>query len=249
MEIMIFDGRTRLPIPRQENSHMCRHQRYSVILAALVGLMTSIPIAVAQDLAADFKRSVVDGFVQAAVKRGKSPQEAQVEGNCLYDALNTQLTRSQWAELLQGPQSVRQTILHSAMPAALVQCAHLGKPDAAAPASPAYVEPATAPELDRADSAVVARELRRIRVEEEVRGQAAQGHLVVLPTGRCIADVTVGNRGFPPDTFSVRCSDDRMRALMRQAVIRAAPLQATPGSTVALAVLASDPEPVDGPRQ
>lgn len=218
----------------------------SSVLAVLLGLMMWAQVAAAQDLASDFRRGFVEGYVRSALKRGDSPQKAQADGNCLYDELNQHLTTSDWVKVLAAG-AVRESPppeLRSLLAEAAVHCARLGVPGSSSlPPTQALGPAPPSQSVDDVDTASVTRYLGELRAEEEMQQSTAQGRPVILPTGRCVARVTVGAGGIPGDGFLVRCSDDRMEAVMRRAVIAAAPFRAAAGSTVVVAVAAPNPEP------
>jgi hypothetical protein len=225
---------------------LMRKARKAIWAIGLIVTVSSFPThyASGQNAALAFRKGFVGSYVAAAVKHGRPAGPAAVEANCICDIIAARMTLDQLAEL-------NDELHRSQPPAAIVplmpdikrQCLHRdGVGPATMPsASPAAVQPTT---IDDADSAAVARELRRLRVAEESRLIAARGAPVMLPTGTCTAIVTVDNAGHPAPAFPVMCADERLQAVMRQAVTAAAPLNAAPGSVVRLAIIANDPEPI-----
>ncbi|HTT06928.1 MAG TPA: hypothetical protein VMF64_16740 [Steroidobacteraceae bacterium] len=193
----------------------------------------------AQTLALNARQAILDGATQALIRRGESPAAATADATCVFNALQSSLTSEQWAQLLQQAHdhNLSQETVLSTLPA-IAGCAHLGRPQSAgAPASDADATPRP----DDADSARVAREMRRLRVEEESSLRLAEGHMVDLPTGTCTADVTPDR--VTQGDFPVHCSDLRLQPQMRQAVLAVTPLRASGLAPVQLRVTANDADP------
>jgi hypothetical protein len=219
-----------------------------VLLAGTLGLLSCARAPATNDASAAFKRGIVDGYVRSAVKHGRDSRQATVEGNCIADVLSGRLTAVDWSEL------AAETTLGSQIPKRLVPvikeassgCLRPEAPDHAL-ASTSVGGSASSVQPDPQDQSRVARQVRRLRVEEESRQRRAEGHLVSLPTGTCIADAVVEDHGVVTKQLSVHCSDDRIANFMRDAILASQPLEASAGSTVRLAVDINDPMPVNSP--
>ncbi len=259
---MVSRGRLACRSAGVENSRMRPRfltRRFPWILPAMIGLMLFARAVPAQDLALDFKRGFVDGYVRSAVKRGDSPQQAQVDGNCIYDALNAHLTTSQWIELLGAglmhgsppPQALRPLMPEIA--AVYARCAHLGRSDQASAAPLTGVAPSD-PEpgadgstaqadarLDIADSMAVTRQLLRMRMQE-VQARVHSGQRPGAPLiARCFATIQVSETGTAAGQPTIHCSNPQVEDVMRQAIVATGALSAQPGSTVLLRVTAPFP--------
>jgi hypothetical protein len=216
---------------------------YYLFAVLAVGFLTCLQPLAAQDIALDFKQGFIDSYTRALMKKGANSKQAGTEATCLYEVLATHLTTQDWIDLF-GEMAASQPpkVLKPLAPVILARCGlsdrlKSGGPDATQGTPPQPVE------YDHVNSALVARQVRRIRLEEETKLQAAQGHPVELPTGSCTADVTLSSQGLARDPFPVHCSNPQLQADMRNAVIASGVLRAPPGSAVTLIVAANDPEP------
>jgi len=97
--------------------------------------------------------------------------------------------------------------------------------------------------LDIADSITVGNEVARMRMDQVRNETASRGPPPPPAFGHCSATVHVGNDGTPDDHFLVSCSDPRLEAPMRQALLTIGPMRARPGSTVLLRVNSIFPAP------
>ncbi|MGH8202601.1 MAG: hypothetical protein ACREVO_19910 [Steroidobacteraceae bacterium] len=185
----------------------------------------------------------VSSYVAAAIRHGRPAGPAEVEANCVYGIIAARMSVGQLAELTDElHQSRPPAALAPLIPEIRRRCFH-GRwvgPTMTVAGRPGPIQAAA---TDDADSAIVAHEVRRLRVAAEARLMAAGGGPVRLPTGPCRATVTVDRGGQPVPGFPVECGDERLQGIMRQAVANAAPLGAAPGSVVQLAINANDPEP------
>jgi hypothetical protein len=223
--------------------------RYCVIVAGTLGPLGCARAPATNDASVSLKAGIVDGYVRAAVKRGRDPAEAKAEGDCVVDVLSARLTLVDWTELSAA------TTVGSQMPKRFVpvlkeassRCLRPDAPEHAV-ASASEAESAASVQPDLEDQSRIARQVRRLRVEEERRQRQAEGHLVSLPTGTCIADAVVEDHGVVAKQLTVHCSDERIASFMRDAILASQPLQASAGSTVRLAVNVNDPMPVDSPE-
>jgi hypothetical protein len=222
---------------------------YLALMAATLGLVSCARGPVTDDFSAGFKRGLVDQYVRTAVKHGRDPHDATVEGNCVADALAAKLSVVDWTELAAAS-GVGSQIPERLVPVVKQAASGCVRPDAPVHplASTSAEAPAASVQRDPEDQARVARQVRRLRVAEERRQRQAEGHLVSLPTGTCIADTVVEDHGVVTKQPSVHCTDDRIANFMRDAILASQPLQASAGSTVRLAINMNDPTPVDSPE-
>ncbi len=212
------------------------------MLVAAIAMALFMRVALAGDPAVELKSTFIKGYIKAAVKRGVPVERAQRQADCVYNVVVSSMTVGQFIALAEEARhALPPTALLPVAPEIKALCLG-GEGTGAMPARASPFADQRFP-VDDADSSLVARELGRLRAEEEATLRTAQGHPVVLPTGRCAAIVTVGDDGEPEGRFPIDCSDGRMQDVMRQAVMAAAPLRAPPGSTVRLSVFAPRPEP------
>jgi hypothetical protein len=200
--------------------------------------------ASAQNLATDARKAFVDGYVQQAMQRGDSADAARADANCMFDELQARLTPAEWTELARAQRDGSSPAWFRRLAPEFVACAHLGRRSGRSSPS-ADSDSGRLPAPDDADSVRVARELRQLRVIEEARQRQTSGHPVILPTGRCTANITLDDTGQPQGYFPVSCSDPQLQADMRHAVMAALPLQAVGPATVELRVTANDAQPID----
>jgi hypothetical protein len=71
----------------------------ALAVVGIVGLPGCTNSDPSNEVAQAFKRGFVNGYVRAASKRGRDPQQARVEGNCIYEALSSRLTALDWVQL------------------------------------------------------------------------------------------------------------------------------------------------------
>jgi hypothetical protein len=225
------------PLREQRLCTLARCRIAALPLTLCVALY-SLPSG-AQTLALNARKAIIDGATQVLIRRGESPDAATADATCVFNALQSGLTTEQWAELLREAHdhNISSDTVQTMLPAMLT-CAHLGRPQSAALAAS---DGEATPPPDDADSARVAREMRRLRVAQESSLQLAEGHRVELPTGTCTADVTPDR--VAQGDFPVHCSDLRLQPQMRQAVLAVTPLRASGLAPVELRVTANDADP------
>lgn len=72
------------------------------------------------------------------------------------------------------------------------------------------------------------RSLRQVRVEQESRAMKKAGKPVPLPTGSCMAIVTISREGVIEAVHPGQCASDELANTVRTAILRSSPLPPPP---------------------